>query len=521
MKNLFYRILVFVLVISLGGCQDFLEEDARGLLTPSSFFQNEDEANLALNGLIATMRDNDVSGQGMIRQQTMGTDVCVSGRFALAGAWLHSLYNLQVDNGAIFNIWADLYSGVKDANFIIASVENSSLSDEIKGATIAQAQFYRAYFYYRLTTMFGDVPFWLDELNIEEVSLLGSTPVAEIQERMILDLDQAINAGFLATSTWGDNGGRPTVWAARMMKAHLHMWQQQWPEARTELSTLINNSPHGTTLMPYGDIYRGGNELNSEIIFGVEYLTGVIGNTMNNQTHFNAAGETAEAIAAHNELGIFARAAAITWRRSFANSYADEDARKPYNVFDRFTFPSTGEEVFFNNAYVPKFMRDVVPVSDPLMIVPDANGQGGATINLMTLSEAYLLLAECEFEIGGSSGVALEAINVVRRRANLTDLTALTIEDIRQERAWELAGEGMGRKNDLIRWGILEETVQGIAAAETAAGAIQLAIDRAVDEAANIAAGPAGRFNFLPIPLVDILNSQQIGGALEQNPLWE
>lgn len=513
-------ISILALVFTLTSCNDFLEEDADGLLTPQSFFQNEDEANIALNGVVARMADNDVSGQGMIRQQTMGTDVCVSGRFALAGGWLHSLYQLTTDNGAVFNMWSDLYAGIRDANLIIASVADSSLSDEAKGAVIGQALFYRAYFYYRLTTMWGDVPYWRDAVNIDEVSLLGVTSADVIQGEIIEDLNQVISSGSLSAAKWSENNGRPTVWAARMMKAHLHMWQGQYGEARTELIAVTNSSPHGTTLMPYGDLYREGSDLNNEIIFGVEYLTGVLNNSMHNQTHPNASAEGEEANDAFGELNVFTRAAAITWRRSFADSYADDDARKIYNVFDRHTL-ADGTEAIFNHIYIPKFFRDVVPVSDPLFINPDTNGQSSASVRLMTLSDAYLLLAECEFEIGGSTTAALDAINIVRQRANLADLTVLTIEDIRIERAWELAGEGMGRKNDLIRWGILEETIVALPAAETAAGAVQLSIDRAAEEASFISSGSQGKFNVLPIPLVDILNSQQLGGALEQHPLWQ
>ena len=425
MKQLFkISMIVFAVFFSLTGCNDFLDEEAEGLLTPTSFFQTQEEANVALNGLAARMRSNNVSGQQMHRQQTMGTDVAVSGRFALAGSWLFSLYDLSTDNGQVFQIWSDLYAGVRDANLLIESVENSSLSDEVKQATISQALFYRAYFYFRLTTMWGDVPFWRDALVLEEVSLLGVSPLEEIQESMIADLDQAISSNSLSTERFNDNGARPTVWSARMMKAHFHMFLEQWEEARTELSTIITTSPHGTELMPYGDLYREGSELNNEIIFGVEYLSTVIGSSIPNQVHPNAAGETANANAAFSELDVFTRAAAITWRRSFAAMYTENDDRRRYNVFEGHTL-ADGTEVTFNYVYVPKFMRDRLPLSDPLLTVPDPDGQGGDSVRLMTLSDAYLLLAESEFRIAGSSPAALEAINIVRSRALLDDLSVL------------------------------------------------------------------------------------------------
>ena len=57
---------------------------------------------------------------------------------------------------------------------------------------------------------------------------------------------------------------------------------------------------------------------------------------------------------------------------------------------------------------------------------------------------------------GGSQGsmTPLQAINKVRSRANLAELTTVTMEDIKRERILEFALEGH-RFYDLLRWGEL------------------------------------------------------------------
>ena len=374
-----------------------------------------------------------------------------------------------------------MYGGIRDANFIIGAVENSSLTEEVKENTIAQAQFYRAYFYFRLTTLWSDVPYWRDPLEIDVVSMLGTTERDVIMQGMIEDLNQAISGGFMSTDMWMNNNGRPTVWSARMLKAHFHMWQEEYAEARTELAAILNNSPH-PELGPYGDIFREGNDLHPEIIYGVEYLVGIVNNTLHNATHPNGTAETAEANAAFSDIGLFTRAAGITLRESFANSFDDNDLRKPYNVFDRYTFEDSTETIF-NHNYITKHLRGRIPQSDPLFVEPDANGQSSASIRLMRKADAYLMFAEAEFMLNGSSTDALDAINTVRARAGLPDLTVLTFEDIMNERSWELTAEGMGRKTDLLRWGLLESTILAVPAAEIAAGANPVSIERAEAEA--------------------------------------
>ena len=67
-------------------------------------------------------------------------------------------------------------------------------------------------YYHLLTNVFGDVPLWIDELKIDEVSQLPRSPLAEVRAQMILDLEDAIaslpanydssNIGSLTKFSW-------------------------------------------------------------------------------------------------------------------------------------------------------------------------------------------------------------------------------------------------------------------------------------------------------------------------------
>ena len=213
--------------------------------------------------------------------------------------------------------------------------------------------------------------------------------------------------------------------------------------------------------------------------------------------------------------------APYTLRKSFTDTFDNADERKLYTVFDSHTL-SNGDFVQFNWIYMPKVNRTPTPPSDPLFAEEEARNNSSQPTRVFLLADAYLLLAEAEYMIGGSTTNALSAINTVRNRANLPNLTVLTIEDIRIERAWELVGEGYwGRKRDLTRWGIFDETILALPAAEMAAGSPAEAIQRAQNEADAVSGAPAGRFSFLPVPFNDLNQSNDIGGALEQHPLWQ
>lgn len=116
---------------------------------------------------------------------------------------------------------------------------------------------------------------------------------------------------------------------------------------------------------------------------------------------------------------------------------------------------------------------------DTEIYVPDRNNQvdhNFTNINwyLLRYSDVLLLYAEALNEVNkGPVTEAFESVNIVRRRgfgldvnvpSSVADLSpGLSYEDFRQavrdERAWELVGEGH-RRQDLIRWGIYYETVK-------------------------------------------------------------
>ena len=134
--------------------------------------------------------------------------------------------------------------------------------------------------------------------------------------------------------------------------------------------------------------------------------------------------------------------------------------------------------------------------------------RGPINEKLLRLADVYLLAAEAAYE-NSQPDLALDYLNTVRRRADMCDgsedgiptqLTAISIDDIRDERRRELAGEGH-RFYDIVRWGISDDVLSGLPI---------LGGEMALDYV-------AGKHDFFPIPQaeVDVLN-----GAVQQYEGW-
>lgn len=101
---------------------------------------------------------------------------------------------LNPDNAKIQTFWSGEYQIVARANSVIAGAKDAieNMSNDAK-QYYAEARVLRAYAYYNLVSTFGDVPFFTAPVTVEEY-LVGRTPKAEIIDFIINDLNDAADA---------------------------------------------------------------------------------------------------------------------------------------------------------------------------------------------------------------------------------------------------------------------------------------------------------------------------------------
>ena len=133
------------------------------------------------------------------------------------------------------------------------------------------------------------------------------------------------------------------------------------------------------------------------------------------------------------------------------------------------------------------------------------------------LAEFYLNYAECLLNLNDKSGftmTATQAINTVRKRAGLTDLTdaEVTLDACKKERFVELAFEGH-RFFDVRRWKEGEKYFKTIYGLEITKSGDELSSNKKVVQNRQ---WDENKMNLFPIPQSEILKA----GNLEQNPGW-
>jgi hypothetical protein len=467
MKKIVY-IFIIIFISSLSACEDFLQEETRGIINPRTFYTSDEEAILAINGLYKGFIGSGGYGStdlysnwgGIYLWTTYGADIVGPNRphGTVEPIQNYTLSESNYGNGR--GVWQALYRIVGDANSVIANVrDNPNLSSDIKNRITGEAIFLRGFAYYHLTNIWGAVPYYNEELPISEVAILGRTDASIIRQNVINDLNRIETENLLPSSFDGSDIGRATIWAAKMLKAKMMMWEKDWQGVLKETTDIINNSPH-RLLDNYGDVFalNAANPYHEEVIWGLDYSKDVPGNYTSRTDAYNPrirdepanpeerSALIAELTARNEEFNGFGLTVALP---SFAEAFPQDDLRRPFNVTNEYL----GYKLKFN--YMPKHWN--------LDFINSPRSNHGELSIIFRLADTYLMAAEAANELNNPD--AYQYINRVRERAYEPDkpYEGLNQQAFREalydERKWELAAEGF-RRYDLIRWGILVETVQ-------------------------------------------------------------
>ena len=439
------RILLFVFSIVLfSACEDMLVEEPLGLLAPGQFFNVADEAISATNGCYASVYEQ--FNMNISEFSNHGTDLM--GPTRLLSRLNYHNYTMSVaDVGRFHGYWLDCYNSIGKVNLTINRIQQSDIREEVKKQTLGEAYFLRAFYYYYLSICFGDVPMWLDELDVETVSELSNTPIDQIRTQMLADL--TIAETDLASEYDAKDNGRASKWAAKALMVKIYLDQQEWQLARDKAADIINNSPH-VLLDNYADVFS--IDYNAETIWEIDYVRDIKGSGWTSRYCPRGKDEPGGLGVSMTGFGLFCL------YPSFANSYDPLDERRATCVLD-----SIGG-VALNWIYMPKYAQ-----------LDEPRGNSGDNFIVYRLADFMLIQAEAENELNGPAN-AYTYLNQVRARAGLPALSGLSQSEFRdaimQERAWELCGENW-RRWDLIRWGKLVEAVQGTAL-DNASGAANI-----------------------------------------------
>lgn len=143
--------------------------------------------------------------------------------------------------------WQQCYSFIFNANVALNSLNaSSSLTARVKQQLLGEMKFTRAFMYFYLVNLYGDVPLALSaDFTINQK--IGRTPKAQVYQQMIQDLKEAqavLGEGYVDGTLLAPTleRARPNKWAATALLARTYLYTGDYVQAETQASAVISNS---------------------------------------------------------------------------------------------------------------------------------------------------------------------------------------------------------------------------------------------------------------------------------------
>ena len=224
-----YRIYFAALILILG-CESSLEEEVKTFYTEDTFYQTEQDAKLAINGIyghLGATFDETLNSKGLYFANYWTANALLSDEGETSfnrGDGYNQLSAMAhtPENTIALEIWSNLYLGINAANMAIINIPDVDMDEGTKDDLLGEAHFLRGLLYFELVRFFGEVPLQLEPQKVFTSSAFqGRAEISEVYAQIFADLTMAENS--LPTEQTGLDNGRPTSWTAKayMAKAAL------------------------------------------------------------------------------------------------------------------------------------------------------------------------------------------------------------------------------------------------------------------------------------------------------------
>lgn len=364
------------------------------------------------------------------------------------------------------------FNTIQKCNWFLASVEKTSIDENLKKRTIAEARFLRAYKYFIMSQLYGDVPLITTNISTEEANVVTRNSKEEVVQ-FVLDELSAITAD-LPDSYSGNDEGRITKGAAWALKARVELYNQKYEDCIASCNNIIGKY---TLFSSYQDLFRIQNEHNPEIILDVEYIA--------NDVPLDNLGvmvtESSGGWWSVNPTQSLVDAYEMSNGKTIDDPTSGYDPDDPYKNRD----PRLQATVIApGSLYEGKYFDPLNPSSIDYYAAYSYTGYAarkyishlsdfsdmwncGLNIPVIRYSEVLLTYAEAKIELNQIDNSVYDAIDQVRKRAGMPvvdravySTQAKMRELVRRERRVELAIEGL-RWFDVQRWKIGKEVMTG------------------------------------------------------------
>lgn len=358
-------------------------------------------------------------------------------------------FNWTTSDVFIYAFYSRLCYQISMCNEFIRQANATSVSLNAKAQMIDEARTLRALCYYHGIDVFGNMPFADEDMTVGTVKpdQISRSALYGWLETELTDLIENGHIPSARSAEYGrvDKGAAQMILAKLYLNAEVYTGTAAWDKCATILKAIMSEgySLHDN----YQELFLADNDqCTDEIMFAIEQ-DGV--NTQSygvtNYIIFASTGGEMDPAS----VGISSGWGGLRSTNAFVSKFASDDARRLFFEGGTNGGPVTDDGDFKAGGY-------------PCMKFKNINSDGTAgkaagfvdtDFPVFRYADALLMYAECALHGAATASEGLDAINQVRTRAGLGNVTELNANTIIDERGRELYQE-CWRRSDLVRFGM-------------------------------------------------------------------
>jgi starch-binding outer membrane protein, SusD/RagB family len=470
--NLKYFIPAASILLLLGTACQKLKENPYATLTPGTYFKTQTDLDASVAAIYTELTPDYSFGFTTRMTSCFGADDLTTDPGLNKGDMrAFDELNGASNNNSLLNQWQGPWNAVYQANNVLANYAKVPSTAQQLQQSAGQAYFLRAFSYYYLVRFFGPIPDITTEIDVTTRPQRDSA--SKIYATIVNDL--TIAASWLPAS-WPGQPGRATSGAARSLLADVYLTMTGWPinqsqyyaNAAAEADSVINAGTY--SLEPdFNTVFTTNN--GPESIFALQFnvTAGVPERSYGSssvpldESGLDGSGGWDDY---YPEINFYLNSpkcyrSTCTFYDTIKLLKAD---KKTYNLVP-WNSPLThaGHPYYrkFRHALVTGGVGDGVNETDSTIL--SINPSTNKAMDFIRYPMVLLDYAESDdMANGGPSSAGYNAVNLVRTRAGLPNLTpglsqVAFRDSIVQERAWEFAGESGMRWFDICRLQLLPQ----------------------------------------------------------------
>lgn len=522
MKTKYIYILILGLIsVFSTSCEDRLDIPKHGNMgSQEDFYKTDDDALQALASLYSSWGGNYYNW--FFTKNLLADDVWCGGGARGDNASMEQLneYTFDTDHGMIESMYSGMYSIIYNANLIIELLEPDT---DIKKRAVAEAKFFRAWAHFELVSLFGTAPVVDHLLAPGEYRQSAGTP--EVTWAFVeSDLTEAINSNALPSKSDANDsetGIRVTKEVAQAMLGKAYLFQGKNSEAAGILDKVIESGKYALYTGNYDMLLHVAANGSSESMLEVQKRNDSEQAWTQMTMTFIMQGWRSDKLNVTN-YDVYNYIAWGTYgfmnpRKDLYDAFVAMEGVNGYRLNGTIRSASQMEALGIgvqSGAYLigheGYFMwKNRALKEDCIYDASYFQALQNINLRVMRYAEVLLLAAEAHVQSGNSSK-ALDYINQIRTRAQLPDLSSVTLDDVKKEKRLELCMENV-RFQDLVRWGdaatVMANQGKEIPSYSSKGAEMQYS---------NSTYGFKAKHKLLPIPRKEI----ELNPNMEQNQDW-